>query len=346
MFRKVFVLVSLSWLSFAQGQELTAVANTPSRASAAGPSIIFNRLSYQMSYVPLDEAFAINNAGAIAGKKGGAAAVYSGGNVIMLPGKAGYTNTIAIDIANNGYIVGSGMSAGHQRALFWASATSPPLDMSALGMFTSPRSINSAGTAVGVFYTTMAALPQAFRWSMTSGMQQITPSGATTAEANDISETGYIAGQAQYTGIGQQAVRWYPNGQVGRITGPAFAQRAMDSGTLIGRSGGVGSVTWDLANTQTPLGPSPGGLYVQQRNSSNRLVGFTFLQPPYGSAWTSINNSAPTYLPMPSGAVASASDVNSCGTILGSVSLPDGSYRPVVWSKFFCDILPPITAQL
>jgi uncharacterized membrane protein len=345
MVRKLLVLASLSCISLANAQDVTAVADTSSRtleASLARP--VINWFSYQMSYVPLDEAYAINSSGAIAGKKAGVAAIYSGGNVVTLPGKAGYTDTVAHDIANNGYIVGSGMSAGHRRALFWSSATSQPLDMSALGMFTSPRSINSAGTVVGFYHTTMAALPQAFRWSMTTGMQHITPSGASMAEAYDISETGYVAGQAWYTGIGQQAVRWYPGGQVGRITGPAFAQRAMDNGTLIGRSG-PGSVTWNLSNTQTPLGPSPAGLYVQQRNSANRLVGFTFLQQPYNSAWTSIGNAAPTYLPMPSGALASAYDVNSCGTILGSVTLQDGSYRPVIWTKFFCDVLPPITAQ-
>jgi uncharacterized membrane protein len=302
------------------------------------------RFGYSMSYVPLDAAFAINNAGAIVGRVGGNAAMYRNGVVTVLPGKAGYTNLVAIDIASNGYIVGSGLNAGATRPLFWASPNAAPLDMSALGMVTMPRSINSQGVVVGFYLPSEAALPQAFRWSMTTGMRSITPDGASTAQAFDISETGYIAGHAQYPGLGQQVVRWHPDASPSRVTGPGFAERALDSGSVFGAGTG-GSTLWNLINTATLIGPKPSTHVVKQRSSASRWVGFTVGEPPLPRAWTSFENGAATYLPVPAGASAFATDVNGCGTILGSVSLPDGTTRPVVWSKVFCDVLPPIVAQ-
>jgi hypothetical protein len=78
--------------------------------------------SYHMSVLPLDAAFAINKSGAIAGRVGGNAAVYTQGSVVLLPGKAGYTALTATDIV----IVGTGLSAGNQRGLFWSSMTAEP----------------------------------------------------------------------------------------------------------------------------------------------------------------------------------------------------------------------------
>ncbi|HKE96184.1 MAG TPA: hypothetical protein VKB34_17885 [Povalibacter sp.] len=339
MFR--FTLVCSALLGMGSAGAATPDQSTDRMQSgAANASVLIRPFGYSMSIVPLDYAFAINNSGAIVGRVGGNAAMYSGGVVTILPGKAGYTDLEADDISNSGMIVGSGMSAGHRRALYWQSAASAPLDMSGLGRYTFPQSINSQGTVVGYYYpTAMTDLPQGFRWTPSTGMVNITPSGAQQAQPFDVSDTGYVAGQAWYTGLGQQVVRWYPNGAVGRITGPGFARRAMDNGSVFG-SGSSGQTLWDLHNTPTLIGPAPQTHFVQQRSSADRWVGYTLAAT--WVPWTSVGTGAATYLPMPAGAYGFANDVNSCGTVLGNVVLADGTSHPVIWSRLFCDTLPPI----
>jgi hypothetical protein len=328
MLRKVWMLVGVVAVSTVNAQVLDTRA-------VVRPIL---RLGYSMSYVALDEAYAINNAGVIAGSVGGKAAIFAGGAATILQQPASYTQLRADDIANSGRIVGSGMSAGSRRVLYWENAQSAPLDIGAIARFMFPQSINSQGTIVGYFYpTSMDDLPQGFRWSPSTGFSIITPSGAIQAQPLDVSDTGYVAGVAWYSVIGQQAVRWYPNGAAGRIAGPAYGDRAFDDGSVLGVSAGIGSTLWNLSNTATPVGPAPGTHKVEHRNSSNRWVGYTL---PGSQPWTSVGTGAATYLPLPSGAFGFATDVNACGTILGSAQLSDGTARPVYWSKMFCDNAP------
>src|SRR4029453_5653771 len=90
------------------------------------PAALIGRFSYTMSVLPLDYAYDINSSGTIVGQLGDNAAVYTQGTVVMLPGKAGYTNLMATNIADNGFIVGTGVRAGNVRGLFWASLMAPP----------------------------------------------------------------------------------------------------------------------------------------------------------------------------------------------------------------------------
>lgn len=331
-------LICLAVLAGCAGETLA-----PSPESAPLPDAALVRhpfLSYTMSVLPLDAAYAINGSGAIVGRLGTNAAVYSRGVVTVLPGKAGYTNLTAVDIADNGFIVGSGLSAGYQRGLFWRSATAEPLDIGALGLLTTPKSINSAGTVVGAFQLTAGSLNQAFRWSLATGMVPIAPATTNQSDAVDISESGYIGGVAWYPQIGQQVVRWYPSGAVGRITGPGLAFRATNDGSIVGQGGG-GATLWNLSNTAQPIGPAPTTHLVKQISSAGRNIGFALLPSIGWRAWTTIGNSAsPFYLPAPAGANAFAYDVNGCGAILGSVSLADGTQKAVVWTRIFCDALP------
>lgn len=318
------------------------IAVDPVKISARIP---IRNFSYQMSYLPLDAAYAINNAGVICGKAGGNAAVYTQGSLQVLNGKAGYSNLQAIDISNNGYVVGTGVNNGAVRPLFWQSIQADPMDTGALGRYTTPTAINSQGTVVGYYQATDSDLPQAYRWAPNSGMQVITPSGASTAQAFDISETGFIAGHAQYPGIGQQVVRWNLDGSPSRINAVGHADRALDDGRVFGLTAGIGAAIWNVQNTVTGFGPKPATHVVTQRSSSNRLVGYT-LGEPFGPApWTTINGSTTLYLPVPAGAIGFARDVNACGTIIGSVRLADGSEHAVMWTRLLCDVLPVFTAN-
>jgi hypothetical protein len=344
MFRVISVLIVVSWASAANAQAL-GQRQAESRSALLDTSTslrVFPGLAYSMTEVPLDAAYAINNAGVIAGSVGGRAAVFSAGAVTTLQAPQSYTDVRADDIANSGRIVGSGMSAGHRRVLYWENAQSSGVDIGAIGRLMFPQSINSQGVIVGYYYpTSMDDLPQGFRWSSATGHAVITPWGAEQAQPFDISDTGYIAGVAWYSGIGQQAVRWYPNGDNGRITGPAYAHRALDDGSVFGIAAGIGSTLWNLNNAATPIGPAPGTHVVRQRNSANRWVGYTL---PGARPWTSVGTGAAVYLPTPANADGFAHDVNACGTILGSVTL-NGTGRPVYWSRLFCDSLPIFAAQ-
>lgn len=299
--------------------------------------------SYSMSVLPLDAAFAINASGAIAGRVGANAAVYTQGNVVLLPGKAGYSALTATDIADNGFIVGSGLSAGNRRGLFWSSATAEPIDMGALGSVVSPMAVNSQGMTVGFYQAGPDGSPQAFRWSRTTGMTAIGPATTLQSQAFDISETGYIAGVAFYQSIGQQVVRWNLDGSASRITGPGIAERARSNGSVFG-SGTGGATLWTLTGAAILIGPNPATHVVKQMSATGRSVGFTLGGSP-PRAWTTRGSNTPLYLPVPAGAIGFANDVNACGTILGSVKLSTNVDQYVIWSRLTCDLLPPILTQ-
>jgi hypothetical protein len=296
---------------------------------------LIDSYTYTMSVLPLDAAFAINKSGAIAGRVGDNAAVYTGGTVVLLPGMAGYSALTATDIADNGFIVGTGLSAGNQRALFWSSTTAAPQDIGAIGDKMFPMSINSQGVVVG-YYTRPGSSPRAFRGS-TSGVTDIAPDTTSQSQAADISDTGYIAGMAVYDSIGQQVVRWLPDGTPGRFDG-GQAYRALSNGSIFGiRVAPDGATLWPLTGSPIPFGPNAATHYVKQMSAAGRLVGF---DQNY-RAWTSRQGSnTPLYLPVPAGTLNSyANDVSACGTILGSVKLPPNVDRFVIWHKLLCDDL-------
>lgn len=315
-------------------------------STVAGCATVGSRFSYSLSVLPLDAAFAINNSGAIAGRTGGNAAIYTQGNVVVLPGKEGYSQLTATDIAENGFIVGSGLSAGDRRGLFWASTTAAPVDMGALGSVVSPMSVNSQGVAVGFYESPPHGVsPKAFRWSLATGMTPMAPATTSISQAFDIAESGYIAGLAFYDSIGQQVVRWNLDGSASRITGPGYAERALSNGSVFGR-GMDGSTLWTLKGAAILIGPKPSTHLVKQISSAGRLVGSTIGEPTSPRAWTTWQSSTAQYLPVPAGAIgSSAVDVNACGTILGSIKLSLNVDQPVVWSRITCDVLPP-TARL
>ena len=255
--------------------------------------------------------------------------------MVLLPRMAGYSALTATDISDNGFIVGTGLSAGNQRALFWSSTTAAPLDIGAIGDMM-PMSINSQGIVVG-FYTSPGSFPRAFRWSLTSGITDIAPDTTSQSRAYDISDTGYIAGMAVYHSIGQQVVRWLPDGTPGRFDG-SEAYRALNNGSIFGiRLAPDGATLWPLTGSPIPFGPSAATHFVKQMSDVGRLVGFTHNY----RAWTSRHGSnTPLDLPVPAGTLNSyAYDVSSCGTILGSVKLSTSVDQWVIWHKLFCDDL-------
>src|SRR5262245_15499427 len=129
-------------------------AMTPAAPTAAAPAPqLLSLFSYSVRVLPLDSAAGMGD-GIIVGKANGVAVAYVNGNVVPLPGKAGYSDVQPTSISSNGYIVGYAHSANDDRGLFWASYANAPIDMGGLGAVTHPRAVNAQGVAVGEYYAT------------------------------------------------------------------------------------------------------------------------------------------------------------------------------------------------
>ena len=305
--------------------------------------------SYSMTVLPLEAAHAMNSSGVIAGTTGGNAAIYREGNVVVLPGQAGYTALAATAISDNGIIAGHGLSAGHQRPLYWANETAAPRDMGALSNWVWCRAVNTHGVVVGSFEQRPSQLGQgqAFRWSLAEGLRVIVPEQTSRSVAVDISESGYVTGHGDYPSDGMHAVRWYPNGGIGRIA-LGYGQQVFEDGGVAGQGAGGAfgqSTRWSLENAATLIGPYPASHLVRHTSRAGRRVGFTVGVTETGQtgAWTTARDGAPPeYLPVPAGATGYALAVSAGGAIMGSVKLANGQDQPVLWTKLTVDIEPPI----
>ncbi len=305
--------------------------------------------AYSMTVLPLDAAHGMNALGVIAGTTGGNAAIYRDGSVVLLPGQPGYTGLEATAISDNGIIAGHGLSAGHQRPLFWANETAAPRDMGALSNWTWCRAVNTHGVVVGSFEQRPAQLGQgqAFRWSLADGLRVITPEQTSQSVAVDISESGYVAGYGQYVADARYAVRWYPDGGIGQIA-RGYAQQVFEDGSVAGQDDATTfgrSTLWSHVNAARLIGPFPVSHIVRHTSRSGRRAGFTVGVTETGQtgAWTTARDGdPPTYLPVPPGATGYAYTVSAVGGIMGSVKLSNGQDQYVLWTKLTPDILPPI----
>jgi probable HAF family extracellular repeat protein len=290
-----------------------------------------------MFALPLDQATDMNDSGLIVGSKNGLAAVYVNGAVQMLASPQGYTDVVAWAVSSNGIIVGSGMSAGHQRPLRWSSYQAPGMDIGSYARYTQPTSVNASGVIVGYTIASATSSPRAFRYSSSTGMVDIHPAGWDLSQAFHISNSGYIAGFTNGGNNEGYAARWYPSGAVGSIA-RGTGNRAFEDGRILGTafltSGGQSARIWDLSNTVTLVGPSPTTHFVNQISAAGRMVGVTN----DSRAWTTINGSTtPTYLPVPAGNFGAARRVTSCGAVLGSYGTTPFNFRPVLWTRMLCD---------
>jgi hypothetical protein len=336
-------IATISAVASSQAQTRIAAVNAVAiRPVTIAPITI--RQQYSMVALPLDNATDMNAAGLIVGNKDGLAAVYVNGAVQTLASPQGYTDVIAWAVSSNGIIVGTGMSAGHQRPLRWNNYQSAGVDIGAIARITQPTSVNDSGVIVGYTMVSNNSLPRAFRYSPSTGTVDIHPFGWDLSQAFHISNSGYIAGFTNGPNNEGYAARWYPNGAVGSIA-RGTGNRAFEDGRILGVAQDTNGVRnariWDLSNTIIPVGPSTTTHFVNQISANNRLVGVTVDT----KAWTSVNNSAATLLPVPAGAFSTAIRVSSCGAILGSYGTTIFDFRPVLWTKLTCDLGQIVIAQ-
>jgi len=323
------------------GALLPALAHPapPARAAAAVPQLL-NLFAYRAQLLPLDSAAGMGD-GIVIGRAKGVAVAYVNGQVLALPGKAGYTAVQPTSISSNGYIVGYAHSANDDRGLFWASYANAPLDMGGLGAITHPRSVNAQGVAVGEYYpNSIYDLPSAFAWSPGGGIRPIAPPNSNQSQAFDISDSGYVAGFAWY-GTQQAVTRWYPGSlQAGTVAYGSFAWRALEDGTVFGYT-----TAWDLANRAYNIAPNSISL-VYGISGAGRKVGTNIFATPRRGWTVPPGGSTAQLLPVPANVVDTyATAVDGCGTILGSVTYADGSTQALLWSKLLCDSSPVLAAR-
>jgi len=308
-----------------------------SSLTASSTALAISANKYTATLLPLDGAYDMNPDGLIVGMADGLPAVYVNGSVRYLDVPRGYTEVVANAVSTDGRIVGYGKSGKDTRGIYWRSYIDPAKDMGAMSNYTMPLAVNQRGIVVGYFKSSDRQLPHAFRWSEATGYKDLNPTGYIVSTAYAISRSGYIAGYSTYGQNEFYASRWYPtevHGSIARGTG----MRVFDDGRVLGtgfqgNSSTQISVIWDLSNTQTPVGPNPVTHTVADINANNRMVGTNTS----GQAWTTLNNSAVTYLPVPAGKSGFASRVSTCGAILGGYVTGIGTSQPILWTRMTCD---------
>lgn len=334
----------LCGVTSAQAQKWTADVASASTATLTtapvGGSRVIKFNSYSMYALPMDHAYAMNNAGLIVGDDDGKGAVYVNGQVAYLASPQGYTDVKAWAVSNNGIIVGTGMSAGHQRPLKWNSYTSPGVDMGAIARITQPLAVNSSGVVAGYTMTSSNAAPRAYKWTPATGTVDIHPTGYDISTVYDVADSGFMSGYTNYGNNQFYAARWYPSGAFGSIA-RGVGYRTLENGTVYGTGLTNEARMWDVSNTATLIGPSPTTHVVKQISPNGRYVGVSYS----GTAWTTMNGGALVTLPVPAGTYGAAIDVSACGTILGSYQANINDYHPVIWSKTTCDLGEIVIAQ-
>jgi hypothetical protein len=346
-------------------------SNATSVTQAASSQITSGRIfpfpinidAYQVQVLPLDTAGGMGD-GIIAGTVQGAAVVLVNGEVIPLPGKAGYTNITPTAVSSNGYIVGTAncclgeastqptaesialvattvtgqpvaQGGAYVRGLFWSTYNKEPIDIGSFGDVTMPTSVNSSGVVVGASYAVSqwVSFPVAFAWSPSEAIHSIAPPYSSGSFVWSISDTGYAAGYTLYPDE-EEVTRWYPpNLAWGNVTTGDFALGALDDGTVYGYTD-----SWNLSDQATFIEPNAVSIVLGMSNP-RRKVGTNAFQSPQ-NAWTvPPGGSTEQLLPMPTGATGGwATQVDDCGTILGTVTYPNISgNQPVLWKKLTCD---------
>jgi hypothetical protein len=182
-------------------------------------------------------------------------------------------------------------------------------------------------------------------------LRVIAPDQASQSVAVDISESGYITGYGDYVSDGRHAVRWYPDGGIGRIA-LGYGHQVFEDGSVAGFDAGAAfgrSTLWSLQNAATLIGPYPTSHHVRHTARTERRAGYTVGVTETGQtgAWTTAQDGEPpVYLPVPAGATGYAYTVSAGGAIMGSVKLSNGQDQPVLWTKMTPDVEPPLPASV
>ena len=297
--------------------------------------------------LPLDNAYGINDDGVVVGVVKNAAAYWAPGvrKVLHAP-PAQPKSYVATDVNELKAVVGlAWMGSNIYRALYWKDLNTAAVDLGDLGGGRAEAlAINDSGVVVG--NSTLAASPldyHAFKWTAASGMKDINPPGYTASVALDVSNDGTIVGMAEYTGPGYKraAVKWDPKGNITILAaGPSTDVwgRGVDrAGTVAGMLFGRATL-WAQNGTATYIGGSLQARAASRLSDVQRAVGYFY--PSIGGVkpWTT-RTGVETALPVATTESGDATDVNTCGWVVGWSNYAAYNYRTAgtLWKPSTCD---------
>ena len=155
---------------------------------------------------PNANGYAINNAGTIVGSADSRAVIWQNGQMQQLPTLASLTSSIALDISETGFVVGSGYTSAYtSNAWRWQGGQLEQLSHgSARGA--GATSVNDQGSAAG-FIELGGNLDQAARWDgdTLTALDQL--DGVRSARAYGINNAGLVVGTS-FAGPGSRATLW------------------------------------------------------------------------------------------------------------------------------------------
>lgn len=284
----------------------------------------------------------MNDAGAIVGSQGNEAVLWQNGILTILPHRAGVAGPyVARAITPNGMILGSAGTYTNEHGLYWILPTAPPNDISDdpfrgfVPVY--PVGINDSYTIVGEM--NIGGNLQAFRWTPTTGFQNISR-GTQTTFVVGLTSGGYIGG------YDSGPLLWPPNAAA---TVPASPPQGLpngisDAGALVGWGLNGSTFQTTVWNTSGGFSFVPGAPnYAEQMNRAGRIVGDSANLP-----YTYFNGSLTRLSVSSARADVEMVGVNSCGNrILGwRVDTTDAGY---LWTRNIlsttqCDTPPLILA--
>jgi len=163
-------------------------------------------------------AYAINDAGAVAGEIGGQAVIWSATNAITWVGTLGGSFSTARVINKYGAIAGWSTRADGATHAFVRTAEGTMIDLGTLGGTTSQALAgNDLGQVVG-FSTRADGSSHAFVWTLRGGMVDLGTLGGTSSAATGINNKGQIVGWSTLANGTQHAFLWTPGSGMEDIT--------------------------------------------------------------------------------------------------------------------------------
>ena len=240
------------------------------------------------------------------------------------------------------------IGGGAQRAKFYDGST--VRDIGTLGGPTAnAQAINDLGQVTGSASIDPAGdISHAYRWSLATGMVDLSRPGGGNSVGFDINAKGQVAGTAVFdlaSGELARAFLWRPSSgmlDLGSFGGISFGSALNDAGTVVGESevdnGGPNSQTafrWTQTTGIAPFGTLPSRFTVANDiDKAGRIVGATPFSPdaiPHAFLWT--QGTGLLDLTPGRSERTGATRINEKGLVIGNLIDFPVTFHGIIWSR-------------
>jgi MYXO-CTERM domain-containing protein len=255
-----------------------------------------------------------------------------------------YTITPIGATAPNTYVIGLGISSNAQYVTgsqnpswVWNSGNITSLNALTGVTWGEARAVGNNGHVAG--YGNVSGTQRALYWDGTT-LYSFLPSGATSANAFGLSDTGLVFGAGLFSG-GSNIFVWDPIANTSAVLNSIMATslKASPNGTAAGNQSTSGGnvplrVTGNTSGlSYTTLGlpsGSTGGTTIWSINDSGVGVGYSNVSGVQRAIqWT---GTTPSILAnLPGGTAARADDINNAGDAVGQILVSSLGWRATVW---------------